>query len=116
MGSNDHGVEGADHQTVVQHIRQSGNAVKLLVVSVSEEEARKLEPETTSSPSDYMERRSVPITIPELKKQKEEGSGVDYVTFEIYVSSKHVASRRYREFDALLNNVCLFVFCCSNLK
>ncbi|KAL5482085.1 hypothetical protein EMCRGX_G022368 [Ephydatia muelleri] len=102
---NSNGVEGADHQTVVQHIRQSGNAVKLLVVSVSEEEARKLEPETTTSPSDYLERRSVPISIPELKKQKEEGSGVEYVTFEIHVSSKHVASRRYREFDALLNNL-----------
>lgn len=98
-------MEGADHQTVVQHIRQSGNAVKLLVVSVSEDEARRLEPETTTSPSDILERRSVPITIPELKKLRDE-SGVEYVTFEIHISSKHVASRRYREFDALLNNVC----------
>lgn len=49
----------------------------MLVVSVSEEEARRLEPETASSSTnpgvEYYERRSVPISIPETKKITEDG-------------------------------------------
>lgn len=100
-------VEGADHSKVVQLIRNSGKEVNLIVVSVSDDEARKLEPEGSSgsiSAMDYFERRSVPISIPDTRKDKD-ASGKDFVAFNIYMANKHTASRRYREFDALNSNV-----------
>ena len=97
-------MEGTDHQSVVQLIRQSGDSVTLKVVSVSEDEARRLEPDTSMSPMDYYERRSVPISVPEFQKVKDE-AGREYVTFHIHLSSKLIISRRYREFDALNGNV-----------
>ena len=79
----------------------------MIVVSVSDEEARKLEPEGSSgsiSAMDYFERRSVPISIPDTRKDRDT-SGKEFVVFNIYMASKHTASRRYREFDALNSNV-----------
>ena len=79
--SNNQSVEGADHQSVVQLIRQSGKEVILLVVSVSEDEARRLEPETSSTSQnpgvEYYERRSVPVSINDTEKLVE--SGKEYV-------------------------------------
>lgn len=70
-------VEGADHSTVVQLIRQSGKQVVLSIISVSDEEARRLEPDTSSSSStpgvEYYERRSVPVSLPETEKLSENG-------------------------------------------
>ena len=95
-----------DHQSVVQLIRQSGNQVKMTVLSVSDDEARRLEPDTNTSAigMDYYERRSVPITIPTSKKMTDE-AGKEYVAFNIYMAGKEIYSRRYREFDALSTNV-----------
>ena len=99
-------MEGADHQNVVQLIRQSVDAVNLVVISVSEEEARRLEPEGGGGMSamDYYERRSVPISVPDTNKQKDD-AGKEYVVYNIYLASRHASSRRYREFDALHTNV-----------
>jgi hypothetical protein len=98
-------VEGADHQTVVQLIRNSGSEVHLVVVSVTADESRKLEPENTGmSAMDYFERRSVPVSIPDTEKMRDD-AGKEYVVFNIYLANKHTISRRYREFDALNNNV-----------
>lgn len=100
-------VEGSDHSSVVQLIRNSGREVNLIVVSVSDEEARRLEPEGSSgsmSAMDYFERRSVPISIPDTRKEKDT-TGKEFVVFNIYMANKHTASRRYREFDALNSNV-----------
>ena len=104
--SNGQSVEGADHQNVVQLIRQSVDAVDLVVISVSEEEARRLEPEGGGGMSamDYYERRSVPISVPDTNKQKDD-AGKEYVVYNIYLASRQVSSRRYREFDALHTNV-----------
>jgi sorting nexin-27 len=82
---NGQSVEGADHQTVVQMIRQSGKQVKLTVISVSEDEARRLEPESSSSTTagpgvEYYERRSVPVSVPEFEKLMENGK--EYVVSE----------------------------------
>ena len=106
-------VEGSDHSSVVQLIRDSGKEVNLIVVSVSEEEARRLEPEGSSgsmSAMDYFERRSVPISVPDTRKEKD-GAGKEFVLFNIYMANKHTASRRYREFDALNSNVSKGVWC-----
>ena len=49
----------------------------LLVVSVSEDEARRLEPETSSTSQnpgvEYYERRSVPVSINDTEKLMENG-------------------------------------------
>ena len=100
-------MEGADHSSVVQLIRGSGKEVNLIVVSVSEDEARRLEPEGASgsmSAMDYFERRTIPVSIPDTRKRKDD-AGKEYVEFNIYLAGKHVSSHRYREFDALNNNV-----------
>ena len=99
-------MEGVDHQSVVQLIRLSGNEVNLVVISVSDDEARRLEPENApvNSSMDYYERRSVPVTIPDTQKMTDE-TGKEYVAFNIYMAGKRASSRRYREFDALANNV-----------
>ena len=96
-----------DHQSVVQLIRKSGNQVKMMVLSVSDEEARRLEPETNNTSAvgmDYYERRSVPVTVPTSKKMTDD-AGKEYVAFSICMAGREVASRRYREFDALSTNV-----------
>lgn len=57
-------------------IRQSGKQVTLAVITVSEEEARRLEPDTSSNQTpgvEYYERRSVPVSIPESEKLTENG-------------------------------------------
>ena len=77
LTSNGHSVEGADHQFVVQCIRQSTSQVTLVVVSVSEEEAHRLEPDTGSG-YEYYERRSVPVSIPSSDKKTDE-AGKEYV-------------------------------------
>ena len=107
-------MEGADHQNVVQLIRQSVDAVNLVVISVSEEEARRLEPEGGGGMSamDYYERRSVPVSVPDTNKQKDD-AGKEYVVYNIYLASRHVSSRRYREFDALHTNVSPQWFACA---
>ena len=56
------------------------------------------------SAMDYYERRSVPISVPDTNKQKDD-AGKEYVVYNIYLASRHTASRRYREFDALHTNV-----------
>ena len=80
LGSNGQSVEGADHQYVVQCIRQSGKQVTLDIVPVSEEEARRLEPDSSASSNalEYYERRSVPVSVSSSEK-KADDNGKDYV-------------------------------------
>ena len=110
--SNGKAVEGSDHQSVVQLIRQSGNQVNMVVLSVTDEEARRLEPENNAGNTsiDYYERRSVPVTIPTTQKLTDE-TGKEYVAFNLYLAGRQVVSRRYREFDALSNNVSVCLSC-----
>lgn len=114
-------MEGSDHSSVVKLIRNSGKEVNMIVVSVSDEEARRLEPEGSSgsiSAMDYFERRSVPISVPDTRKDRD-AAGKEFVAFNIYMANKNTASRRYREFDALNSNVrdtginCTHLFECS---
>ncbi len=99
-------MEGAEHQLVVQLIRNSGKEVNLLVISVTEDEARRLEPDSSGGVSamDYFERRSVPVSVPDTKKLTDE-TGKEYVGFCIYLANKTLVTRRYREFDSLNTNV-----------
>ena len=92
---------------MVQLIRVSVDAVNLVVISVSDEEARRLEPEGGgggTSTMDYYERRSVPVSVPDTKKQRDD-TGKEYVVYNVYLAGKHMSTRRYREFDSLHTNV-----------
>lgn len=80
LHSNGEATEGVDHQKVVGLIRSSGKQVTLVVVSVTEEEARRLEPESNAGSSgfEYYERRSVPVSIPQTDR-KTDDNGKEYV-------------------------------------
>ena len=70
-------VEGVEHQRVVDLIRASGKKVKLTLVSVTKEEAGRLEMESTPN-IDATDLRSVPLSIPDLEKKTGE-DGKEYV-------------------------------------
>lgn len=62
-------VEGATHKTVVDLIKSGSDELTLTVISVSPNEAAKLEPSeeaTSCNTYDYSEERSLPISIPEF--------------------------------------------------
>lgn len=61
-------VEGATHKQVVDLIKSGGDKLKLTVISVTAQEAERLEPQEDSggiSYMDYSEKRSLPISIPD---------------------------------------------------
>ncbi|XP_060525618.1 sorting nexin-27 isoform X2 [Cylas formicarius] len=93
-------VEGATHKQVVDLIKSGGDVLKLTVISVSPQEAERLEPSDDSQVYyDYSEKRSLPISIPDYHYN--ERGGERYVTFNIYMAGRHLCSRRYREFAKL---------------
>ncbi len=97
-------VEGATHRQVVDLIKSGGDVLTLTVISVSPQEAERLEPneETTNFPSyDYSEKRSLPISIPDYQYKYNEKTGERYVTYNIYMAGRHLCSRRYKEFSNL---------------
>lgn len=77
LAVNDVAVEGVEHQRVVDLIRTSGKKVKLTLVSVTKEEASRLEMESTPN-VDAVDVRSVPLSIPDLEKKTGE-DGKEYV-------------------------------------
>ncbi|CAG0903124.1 unnamed protein product [Darwinula stevensoni] len=95
-------VEGATHKQVVDLIKAGGDVLTLTVISVSQQEAEKLEPGEDNGGYtyiDYSEKRSLPISIPDytwVEKPSEK-----YAVFNIYMAGRHLCSRRYREFVSL---------------
>ncbi|XP_037082859.1 sorting nexin-27-like [Pollicipes pollicipes] len=95
-------VEGATHRQVVEHIKSGGESLTLTVISVSAQEAERLEPSeegSTFSSVDYSEKRSLPISIPEYSTV--ERMNEKFVVYNIYMAGRHLCSRRYREFANL---------------
>lgn len=95
-------VEGATHKQVVDLIKSGGDCLTLTVISVTAQEADRLEPtEETSGYSyiDYSEKRSLPISIPDYNIITR--SGEKYVVFSIHMAGRQLCSRRYREFSNL---------------
>lgn len=107
-------------------IKSGGDVLTLTVISVTPQEAEKLEPfedlrylkilissleikiiiiilSTLLSLSyasvDYSEKRSLPISVPDyhVRERKHER----YVVFNVHMAGRHLCSRRYREFAAL---------------
>ncbi|CAD6241033.1 GSCOCG00009087001-RA-CDS [Cotesia congregata] len=94
-------VEGATHKQVVDLIKSGGDVLTLTVISVTPQEAERLEPceDLSYASIDYSEKRSLPISIPDyhVRERKHER----YVVFNIYMAGRLLCSRRYREFAAL---------------
>ncbi|XP_012242079.1 sorting nexin-27 isoform X1 [Bombus impatiens] len=94
-------VEGATHKQVVDLIKSGGDVLTLTVISVTPQEAEKLEPfeDLSYASVDYSEKRSLPISVPDyhVRERKHER----YVVFNVHMAGRHLCSRRYREFAAL---------------
>ncbi|XP_057331108.1 sorting nexin-27 [Microplitis mediator] len=94
-------VEGATHKQVVDLIKSGGDVLTLTVISVTPQEAERLEPceDLSYASVDYSEKRSLPISVPDyhVRERKHER----YVVFNVYMAGRHLCSRRYREFAAL---------------
>ncbi|CAH0381199.1 unnamed protein product [Bemisia tabaci] len=99
-------VEGATHKQVVDLIKSGGDVLTLKVISVTPQEAERLEPSEDHSGYtyiDYSEKRSLPISVPDYHCL--EKNGEKYVVFNIYMAGRHLCSRRYREFFNLHSNL-----------
>lgn len=99
-------VEGATHKQVVDQIKSCGDSLTLTVISVTLEEAERLEPtdDGTSFPCiDYSEKRSLPISVPDYRYIDQDGER--FVVYNIYMAGRHLCSRRYSEFVSLHDNL-----------
>ncbi|XP_076330452.1 sorting nexin 27 isoform X3 [Tachypleus tridentatus] len=99
-------VEGATHKQVVDLIKSGGEKLTLTVISVTPQEAEKLEPSDDSSSYsyiDYSEKRSLPISVPDYNWVEKDSDR--FVVYNIYMAGRHLCSRRYREFSNLNNNL-----------
>lgn len=95
-------VEGATHRQVVDLIKSGGNVLSLTVISVTPQEAERLEPNddlSTYNYIDYSDKRSLPISIPDYHYLERDGER--FAVYNIYMAGRHLCSRRYREFANL---------------
>lgn len=100
--SNGVSAEGLTHKEVVDMIRHAGDELKLVLISVKQQEAQMLEKEVERqhhASRDYFEKRSLPITIPDTRQEEKEGE--KYTVFNVYLAGKYLTSRRYSEFVTL---------------
>jgi len=72
---NGENVEGATHKHVVNLIKKGGDKLTLVVISVSQQEAEKLDSESSSGGDyyDYSDKRAVPLSIPETRQVVSDG-------------------------------------------
>ena len=90
------------HKQVVDLIRSAGDQLTLVLISVKKQEAQMLEKEVEkqhNASKDVFEKRPLPITIPDTRVVEQQGE--KYTVFNIYLSGRYLASRRYSEFVAL---------------
>ncbi|KAL5277736.1 SNX27 family protein [Megaselia abdita] len=95
-------VEGATHKQVVDLIKSGGDCLSLTVISVTQQEAERLEPQEDNSAYsyiDYSEKRSLPISIPDYNIVNRNGER--FIVFNIHMAGRQLCSRRYREFSNL---------------
>lgn len=95
-------VEGATHKQVVDLIKSGGDVLTLTVISVTQQEADRLEPQEEASGNsyvDYSEKRSLPISVPDYSTLTK--GGERFVVFNVHMAGRQLCSRRYREFANL---------------
>lgn len=68
-------MEGATHKHVVDLIKKGGDKLTLVVISVSQLEAEKLDSDSSSGGEyyDYSDKHVVPISIPETRQVTSDG-------------------------------------------
>uniref|UniRef100_A0AC35TNT7 Sorting nexin-27 n=1 Tax=Rhabditophanes sp. KR3021 TaxID=114890 RepID=A0AC35TNT7_9BILA len=98
---NEENVEAASHRQVVQLIKKGGEQLKLLVISVPNDEVNgydnnQFEDKDTFYRYDYAEKRLLPITIPSYQYVRIDGES--FVVFKIFMAGRHLSSRRYNDF------------------
>lgn len=99
-------VEGSTHKQVVDLIKSGGDVLTLTVISVTPQEAERLEPsddQSTYNYIDYSDKRSLPISIPDYHTVDKDGD--KYVVYNIYMAGRHLCSKRYSEFANLHANL-----------
>lgn len=99
-------VEGSTHKQVVDLIKSGGDVLTLTVISVTPQEAERLEPsedQSTYNYIDYSDKRSLPISVPDYHTVDKDGD--KYVVFNIYMAGRHLCSKRYSEFANLHANL-----------
>ncbi|TKR93963.1 hypothetical protein L596_008321 [Steinernema carpocapsae] len=99
-------VEGATHKQVVELIKDGGDRLLLLVISVDASEIDRFDSSNMEETSscyryDYSEKRSLPITIPSY--QSISANGERFIAYNIHMAGRHLGSRRYSEFVQLHN-------------
>uniref|UniRef100_A0A915AX26 Sorting nexin-27 n=2 Tax=Parascaris univalens TaxID=6257 RepID=A0A915AX26_PARUN len=99
-------VEGATHKQVVELIKEGGDRLVLVVISVDAVDAERFDggpaDETCATYRyDYSEKRSLPITIPSY--QTVTANGERFVAYNVHMAGRHLGSRRYSEFVNLHN-------------
>uniref|UniRef100_A0A0N5AIJ2 Sorting nexin-27 n=1 Tax=Syphacia muris TaxID=451379 RepID=A0A0N5AIJ2_9BILA len=99
-------VEGATHKQVVQLIKDGGDKLSLVVISVDAVEAERFDGDSledcdSKCRHDYSEKRSLPVTIPSYQTVSANGS--KFVVYNIHMAGRHLGSRRYSEFVHLHN-------------
>ena len=79
-------MEGATHKHVVSLIKKGGDKLTLVVISVSQHQAEKLDSESSSGEYyDYSDKHVVPISIPETRQVTSDGE--TYVVRNLLMSS-----------------------------
>lgn len=87
---------------MVDLIKSGGDCLSLTVISVTQQEAERLEPQEDNSGYsyiDYSEKRSLPISIPDYNIVNRNGER--FIVFNIHMAGRQLCSRRYREFSNL---------------
>ncbi|KAF1770577.1 hypothetical protein GCK72_002396 [Caenorhabditis remanei] len=95
-------VEGAAHRNVVDMIKNGGNELTMIVVSVEDPDMDRFDYGEESSMAyghDYTENRSLPVTIPSYNKVND--ALERYTVFNIHMAGRQLGSRRYSEFVEL---------------
>lgn len=73
--SNGENVEGATHKHVVNLIKKGGDKLTLVVISVSQHAAEKLDSDSSSGGEDYdySDKCVIPLSIPEMRQVTSNG-------------------------------------------
>uniref|UniRef100_A0A8R1DQ10 Sorting nexin-27 n=2 Tax=Caenorhabditis japonica TaxID=281687 RepID=A0A8R1DQ10_CAEJA len=95
-------VEGAQHRKVVELIKNGGDELTMIVVSVEDPDMDRYDYGEESSMAyghDYSENRSLPVTIPSYNTIND--ALERFTVFNIHMAGRQLGSRRYSEFVEL---------------
>lgn len=95
-------VEGSTHRNVVDLIKNGGDELTMIVVSVEDPDMDRFDYGEESAMvygHDYTENRSLPVTIPSYNTVND--SLERYTVFNIHMAGRQLGSRRYSEFVEL---------------